>query len=115
MNSSKRSSRKSRNISRNKSSFHRSLRGPCFCRLSPLLKNNNLNDAQVRDKMVDRGTLDINKDLSFVDPRIRSQAPVDRMILLPHGFTPTNWDGKSIGFGGSLLHLITSFRSDDVS
>ena len=42
--------------------------------------------------MVDRGTLDINRDLSFVDPRIRSQAPVDRMVVLPPQFTPGNWD-----------------------
>ena len=73
--------------------------------------------------MVDRGTLDINKDLSFVDPRIRSQAPVDRMILLPPGFSPTNWDvicqrGKD-SYEHSTLYICTHrfqgyFVSDDV-
>ena len=42
--------------------------------------------------MVDRGTLDLSRDLSYVDPRIRSQARGDRMELLPASYTPGYWD-----------------------
>lgn len=41
--------------------------------------------------MVDRGKLDIDKDLSYVDPRILSQASSDR-IELPADYTPGYWD-----------------------
>jgi hypothetical protein len=47
--------------------------------------------------MVDRGKLDIYKDLSYVDPRIRAQAPSDRMELLPADYVPGHWDVICLG------------------
>ena len=42
--------------------------------------------------MVDRGRLDLCKDIFCVDPRIRSHAPSDRLELLSPDYKPSNWD-----------------------
>lgn len=42
--------------------------------------------------MVDRGSFtNMLTDLSFVDERVRSQAPIDRMTPLPDDWTPNSW------------------------
>jgi hypothetical protein len=42
--------------------------------------------------MVDRGILDMRRDLAFVDPRVRSQAQMGPKQFLPEQFRPGNWD-----------------------
>jgi hypothetical protein len=42
--------------------------------------------------MVDRGKLGIDKDLSYLDPRIRAQPPSARLVMLPADYTPGYWD-----------------------
>ena len=44
------------------------------------------------EAMVDRGRLDITKDLSFVDPRIRFHTPSERVELLPENYEVGPWD-----------------------
>lgn len=42
--------------------------------------------------MVDRGSLDFNKNLSHINNQIRAQAPVNRQTLLPSDFEPSTYD-----------------------
>jgi hypothetical protein len=42
--------------------------------------------------MVDRGRLNFSNDLSFVDSRIKSQAPSDSILLLDADYEPGYWD-----------------------
>lgn len=42
--------------------------------------------------MVDRGSLDFNKNLAHVSDNIRAQAPVDRKTVLPIDFRPSAYD-----------------------
>jgi hypothetical protein len=42
--------------------------------------------------MVDRGTLDMMRHHDFIDPRVRSQAPDEKMAPLSPAFNPGNWD-----------------------
>jgi hypothetical protein len=42
--------------------------------------------------MVDRGRLDYCKDLTYVDSRIRSSAPSEKIEPLREDFEPGHWD-----------------------
>jgi hypothetical protein len=42
--------------------------------------------------MVDRGSLDFNKNLAHIDDRVRAQAPVNRQTILPIDFRPSAYD-----------------------
>ena len=55
--------------------------------------------------MVDRGRLDISKDLSFVDPRIISHTPTERVALLPENYVVGPWDVVCSGGRESFDHV----------
>ena len=42
--------------------------------------------------MVDRGTLDMIRDIDFLNPRVRSRATDEKMVPLSPSFKPGNWD-----------------------
>jgi hypothetical protein len=42
--------------------------------------------------MVDRGSLDFNKNLAHIDDRVRAQAPVNKQTILPLDFKPSAYD-----------------------
>ena len=41
--------------------------------------------------MVDRGSFSFKNNLTFVDERVRSHAPVSKNVVLPEGWTPSPW------------------------
>eukprot|EP00539_Tryblionella_compressa_P009357 CAMPEP_0178792194 /NCGR_PEP_ID=MMETSP0745-20121128/8389_1 /TAXON_ID=913974 /ORGANISM="Nitzschia punctata, Strain CCMP561" /LENGTH=479 /DNA_ID=CAMNT_0020450357 /DNA_START=114 /DNA_END=1553 /DNA_ORIENTATION=+ len=55
--------------------------------------------------MVDRGRLDFQKNLNDIDPRIRSNAPSDKLSLLHPSFQPGNWDVICQGGKESYDHV----------